>query len=65
MSSQTIQKQITDGIIAALENNLISWNRPWRSPKNTGLPTSVSTGRPYIRLFDPHIHVIIYNQTKD
>ncbi len=45
--SQTIRKQITDQIIAALESNLVPWRRPWRSPKNGGRPTSVSTGRPY------------------
>ncbi len=45
--STTLRKQITEQIIAALENNLVPWRRPWKSPKNAGRPTSVSTGRPY------------------
>ncbi len=45
--SANLRKQITEQIIAALENNLVPWRRPWRSPKNAGRPTSVSTGRPY------------------
>ena len=45
--SSKLRKQITEQIVAALENNLVPWRRPWRSPKNAGRPTSVSTGRPY------------------
>jgi antirestriction protein ArdC len=45
--SNAIRKQVTEQIVAALENNLVPWRRPWRSPKNAGRPTSVSTGRPY------------------
>lgn len=45
--SKAIRNQVTAQIISALENNLVPWRRPWRSPKNAGRPTSVSTGRPY------------------
>jgi antirestriction protein ArdC len=46
MSNQ-LRKQITDQIVQALESNLVPWRRPWRSSKNAGRPTSVSSGRPY------------------
>ena len=46
MSNQ-LRRQITDQIIAALEQNLVPWRRPWRSSRNAGRPTSVATGRPY------------------
>lgn len=50
--STTLGKQITEQIIAALENNRVSWRRPWRSPRNAGRPTSVSTGKPYNELLE-------------
>jgi antirestriction protein ArdC len=45
--SKSLRQEITNKIITALENNLVPWRRPWRSPKNAGRPTSVSTGRAY------------------
>lgn len=47
MSAQ-LRKQISDRIIATLESNVLPpWRQTWKPSKNSGLPTSVATGRPY------------------
>jgi antirestriction protein ArdC len=47
MSAQ-LRKQITEKIITALESNLLPpWRQTWKLSKNSGLPTSVATDRPY------------------
>jgi antirestriction protein ArdC len=38
--------KITDKIIAALEQGVVPWNKPWRSVNGNG-PTSLQTGREY------------------
>jgi antirestriction protein ArdC len=38
-------EKITDQIIKALENGTVPWRKPWNGPG--GLPTSMSTGKPY------------------
>ena len=42
-----IRTQITNKLIAALENNVLPWRRPWQQSKNTGRPANVTSKRPY------------------
>lgn len=42
-----IRKQITTQIVAALENNLLPWRRPWTTSTNSGRPANVLSKRPY------------------
>ena len=48
MPSQTeLRKQITAKIVAALEQDILPWRKPWVSAGNTGRPSNVATKRPY------------------
>jgi antirestriction protein ArdC len=48
MQSQTqIRQQITQQIIAALEQDLVPWRRPWSVSKNVGRPANVLSRRAY------------------
>ncbi len=40
-----IYQQVTDRMVAALEEGTVPWRKPWRTA--TGLPRSMSTGRRY------------------
>ena len=42
-----IRQQITAKIVAALENNILPWRRPWQQSKNTGRSANVTSKRPY------------------
>jgi antirestriction protein ArdC len=42
-----LRKQITDQIVAALENGVMPWRRPWSSSKNSGRPANVLSKRLY------------------
>lgn len=41
-----IYAEVTETIIAALEQGTVPWHRPWNAAE-TGLPVSISTGKPY------------------
>ena len=48
MQSQTqLRQQITQQIIAALEQDLVPWRRPWSVSKNVGRPANVLSKRAY------------------
>jgi antirestriction protein ArdC len=48
MPTQTeIREQITEKLIAALENNIMPWRRPWSQSKNTGRPANVTSKKNY------------------
>ena len=47
LSQSEIRKQITEKLIAALENGVMPWRRPWKQSKNTGRPANVVSKRPY------------------
>jgi antirestriction protein ArdC len=42
-----LRKQITDQIVAALENGVMPWRRPWSTSKNSGRPANVLSKRQY------------------
>jgi antirestriction protein ArdC len=42
-----LRKQITDQIVAALENGVMPWRRPWSTSKNSGRPANVLSKRHY------------------
>ncbi len=42
-----LRKQITNLIIAALEEDCVPWRRPWTLSKNTGRPANALSKRPY------------------
>lgn len=42
-----IRQQITNRIIAALEQDILPWRRPWSVSKNTGRPANVVSKRNY------------------
>ncbi|NQU24008.1 MAG: DUF1738 domain-containing protein [Candidatus Nealsonbacteria bacterium] len=48
-SQRQIRQRITDQIVAALEQNLLPWRRPWRpvSSPNVGRPANIVSKRPY------------------
>ena len=47
-SQSEIRQTITEKIVAALRSGSVPfWRRPWSQSKNAGLPTSVSSGKPY------------------
>ncbi len=49
-SQSAIRQQVAQQIIAALEQNLVPWRRPWRTTVNGGQPgrhSNVNTKRPY------------------
>ena len=48
MQSQSqLRQQITNLIIAALEQDCVPWRRPWSLSKNTGRPGNALSKRPY------------------
>jgi antirestriction protein ArdC len=48
MSSQSqLRQQITNLIIAALDEDCVPWRRPWCLSKNTGRPANAASKRPY------------------
>ena len=48
MASQSeLRSQITSQIVAALEQGVVPWKKPWRCSPNSGRPTSVASLRPY------------------
>ncbi len=48
MQSQfELRKQITNLIIAALEEDCVPWRRPWSLSKNTGRPANALSKRAY------------------
>jgi len=47
LTQNEIRQQITDKLIAALENNVMPWRRPWSRSENTGRPANVTSKRPY------------------
>lgn len=55
-----IRASITSQLIAALENDVIAWRRPWRVSKNAGQPANIVSGRSYsgtnILLLNLHAH---------
>src|ERR1700733_6770656 len=46
-SQNQIREQITQQIIAALEQDLVPWRRPWSVSKNVGRPANVLSKRAY------------------
>ena len=42
-----LRKQITDQIVAALEQGVMPWRRPWSTSTNSGRPANVLTKRQY------------------
>jgi antirestriction protein ArdC len=46
-SQSEIRKQITDKLIAALENGVMPWRRPWSVSKNSGRPANAISKRCY------------------
>ncbi len=42
-----IRKQITSQIVAALEQNLLPWRKPWTTSTNSGRPANVLSKKPY------------------
>lgn len=46
MTKQDVYAEVTDRIIAALEQGTVPWRKPWRTAAYGG-PVSLSTGRPY------------------
>jgi antirestriction protein ArdC len=45
MDTNSIYQAVADRMIAALANGSVPWRKPWRA--SSGLPASMSTGRPY------------------
>lgn len=45
VSRKDLEQDVTDRIVAALENGTVPWQKPWNA--SGILPTSVATGRPY------------------
>lgn len=43
MANPEVYEQVTQSVLTALENGTAPWRKPW----TTGLPTSLSTGKPY------------------
>lgn len=46
-SPSELRQQITNQIVAALEQNQVPWRRPWRSSPNAGRPANVLSRRTY------------------
>jgi antirestriction protein ArdC len=42
-----LRQQITDRLIAALENNVVPWRCPWSSDRNAGRPANLVSKRAY------------------
>lgn len=42
-----IRHEVTQKLIAALENNIIPWRRPWQINPNVGRPANVVSRKPY------------------
>lgn len=48
MADRDIRKEVTDRIVAALEQGVLPWRRSWRDDgRGVGLPENASTGRTY------------------
>lgn len=48
MADRDIRKEVTERIIASLEQGVLPWRRSWRDDsRGSGLPTNASTGRTY------------------
>jgi len=46
-SPSELRQQITDQIVAALEQNQVPWRRPWCTSKNAGRPSNALSRRTY------------------
>lgn len=46
-SQKRIREEITNRIVAAIEQGTMPWRRPWRISLNAGRPTNVFSRRPY------------------
>jgi antirestriction protein ArdC len=46
-SQQQIRESITSRIIAAIEQGVLPWRRPWRTSINAGRPMNVVSNKPY------------------
>jgi antirestriction protein ArdC len=46
MTKQDVYQEVTDRIIAALEQGVVPWRKPWRTINGTG-PLNIRSGRPY------------------
>ena len=42
-----IRQGIADRLVTAMEDGKIPWRRPWDSDPNSGLPTNISSSKPY------------------
>jgi antirestriction protein ArdC len=42
-----IMQEVTDKIVAALEQGTVPWVKPWRAIPGAGMPSNYTTGRPY------------------
>lgn len=48
MTKTDVYSEVTDRIIAALEEGTVPWRKPWKSRAGVdGLPVNIRTGRPY------------------
>lgn len=57
-SNASIREEITRQIVEAIEQNKsLPWRKPWRSSPHSGMPTSVSSGKPYRGINIPLLHV--------
>lgn len=59
-SQNELRTQLTNKILAALDDGIVPWKQPWSNDKNCGRPTNAVTGKPYtgvnILLLSLHSH---------
>ena len=59
-SQNELRTQLTSQILAALDDGVAPWKRPWSNDRNCGRPTNAVTGKPYnginILLLSLHSH---------
>jgi antirestriction protein ArdC len=60
--SANIYELVTDKIIAAMENGVVPWQKPWTG---TGCPTSLTTGRPYRGINSLILEVVAMGESYD
>lgn len=46
-SQNELRTQLTNQILAALDQGVIPWKQPWANDRNCGRPTNAVTGKPY------------------
>ena len=59
-SQNELRTKLTNEILAALDDGVVPWKRPWSMDRNCGRPTNAVTGKPYnginILLLSLHSH---------